>query len=280
MDQAARLRKLTLQRQGNPMRVIAVASGKGGVGKTSIVLNLGLMLARQGQKVLIFDADLGLANVDVLMGILPKHSISEVIDGKRPLEEIAIKGPHDLLLIPGASGIQQLADLDSVKRSRLINELNSIASKVNYLLIDLGAGISRNVISFAAAAGEVIVVATPEPTSITDAYALIKCLHRLNVKVNLLINRAIKDSEGRQVTERLQEACKRFLKLEVSILGVIPEDPKVAQSVRNQKPFCELYPNSKATRALSEVTAKLQGKDKPLDKKVGFWMRLSRLLGS
>lgn len=279
MDQAARLRKLVIKQQEERARVIAVASGKGGVGKTNIVVNLGLILARQGRRTLVFDADLGLANVDILMGLVPGHTITEVITGRRNLSEVVVSGPGGLLLIPGASGIQELADLDPATRNRLIGELEALAREVDVILVDSGAGISQAVFSFAAAAGEAIVVATPEPTSITDAYGLIKGLQRLRVRVNLLVNRAISYTEGRQTAQRLQGACRRFLQLELPLLGIIPEDSHVGEAVRRQQPFCELYPRCQAARALEEAAARINGQEPPAAGTRGFWQRLGRLLG-
>jgi flagellar biosynthesis protein FlhG len=279
MDQAGRLRKLVYRRLEERSRVIAIASGKGGVGKTNIALNLGLILARQGLRTLLFDADLGLANVDILMGLVPRYSLKEVIGGQCTLEEVIIRGPHDLLLVPGASGIQELADLDPPARDRLIHDLAFLATKVDIILVDSGAGISRTVFSFAAAAGEAIVVATPEPTSITDAYGLIKGLQRLKVSMHLIVNRATNKLEGQQAAGRLQGACRRFLQLELPLLGIIPEDSRVGQAVRCQQPFSELFPRCPAARALEEAAAKLQGQELPAGRSQGFWQRLGRLLG-
>ncbi len=279
MDQAARLRKLVSRHQEERARVIAVCSGKGGVGKTNIVVNLGLILARQGQRTLIFDADLGLANVDILMGLVPGYTIAEVITGQRELAEVVVRGPGGLLLIPGASGIQELADLHPAARDRLIGDLEALAREVDVILVDSGAGISQTVVTFAAAAGEAIVVATPEPTSITDAYGLIKGLQRLRVRVNLLVNRAINLAEGRQTAQRLQGACRRFLQLELPLLGIIPEDSHVGEAVRRQQPLCELYPRCQAARALEEAAARINGQEPPAKGNRSFWQRLGRLLG-
>lgn len=279
MDQAARLRKLVIRRQEERARVITIASGKGGVGKTNITVNLGLILARRGRRTLLFDADLGLANLDILMGLIPRHTITEVIAGQRDLAEVVVQGPRGLLLVPGATGIQELADLDAAARDRLIADLDALAREVDVLLVDSGAGISRTVLAFAAAAGETIVVATPEPTAITDAYGLIKCLHRLGVKPRLLVNRAVNSGEGRQAAGRLQETCRRFLQLELPLLGIIPEDRHVGEAVRSQQPFSELYPHCPATRALEAAAAGLTGEEGPPAGQGGFWQRLGRLLG-
>ncbi|WP_258359707.1 MinD/ParA family protein [Moorella sulfitireducens (nom. illeg.)] len=273
------MRKLVAGRAEGRSRVVAIASGKGGVGKTNIAVNLGLILARQGRRTLLFDADLGLANVDILMGLVPRYSLKEVAGGQCTIEEVVVHGPHDLLLVPGASGFQELAELAPGDRERLLQGLATLAGQVDIILVDSGAGISRAVFTFAAAAGEALVVATPEPTSITDAYGLIKGLQRLGVKMHLLINRAASNLEGQEAAGRLQGACRRFLHLELPLLGIIPEDPRVGQAVRRQQPFSELYPRCPATLALEEAAARFQGGELPAGRGQGFWQRLGRLLG-
>ncbi|MBC7324315.1 MAG: MinD/ParA family protein, partial [Moorella sp. (in: Bacteria)] len=163
-------------------------------------------------------------------------------------------------------------------RNRLLDALSSLAAEVDITLVDSGAGISRTVFGFAAAAGEALVIATPEPTSITDAYGLIKGLQRLRVKMSLLINRAVNKSEGQLAARRLQGACRRFLQLEIPLLGIIPEDPQVGRAVRSQQPFSLIYPSCPAARALEKAAARLQGQE-PAGKGQGFWHRLGRLLG-
>ena len=280
MDQAGRLRELVSRRLPEQARVITIASGKGGVGKTSIAVNLGLTLARQGRRTLIFDADLGLANVDILLGLVPRYSLQQVISGQRRLEEVILRGPCDLLLVPGASGARELADLDLQTRDRLLEELAALAAGLDIILVDCGAGISRTVFSFAAAAGEVLVVTTPEPPAITDAYGLIKGLHRFQVQMHLLVNQAANRVEGQQAAARLQGACRRFLQLELPLLGIIPEDAHVGQAVRAQQPLCIVYPRCPAVRALEEVAARLQGQQAPpAAQQQGFWQRLGRFLG-
>jgi len=279
MDQAARLRKLVTGCPQERARVITVASGKGGVGKTNIVVNLGLILARQGQRTLIFDADLGLANVDILMGLVPRYNMLDVITGQRGLHEVIVSGPHNLLLIPGISGIQELVELDSFTRNLLLKDLAALAQDVDVILIDSGAGISRTVFYFAAAAGETIVVTTPEPTAIADAYCLIKGLHRLKVTMHLLVNRSGNRAEGLYTAQRLSGVCNQFLQLELPLLGVIPDDCHVSEAVKRQQPYSALYPRCQAAIALEQAAARLQGRELPVAEKKGFWRRLECLIG-
>ncbi|NLW06517.1 MAG: MinD/ParA family protein [Clostridia bacterium] len=260
-------------------RVIAVASGKGGVGKTNIVVNLGLILSRQGKKILILDADLGLANVDILLGLLPRYNLLDVLNGQCNLQEVIVRGPHNLLLIPGVSGFEKLAELDHFSRNQLMKELATLAKEVDIILIDSGAGISRTVLSFAAAAGEAIVVSTPEPTAIADAYCLIKALQRLNVSMYLLVNRAASDADGMITARRLRGACHRFLQLDLPLLGIIPDDRHVSEAVRKQQPYSAIYPRCRAAKALQEAAARLQGQDLPFIGPKNFWQCLERLFG-
>lgn len=280
MDQAARLRELVARGPSGEGRVIAVASGKGGVGKTSIVVNLSLALARRRKRVLLLDADLGLANVDILLGLVPRWDLSQVVRGEKELKEIVIEGPEGIRLIPGGSGVQELADLTPSQREHLIRSLGQVTEGTDFFLIDTSAGISRNVLSFAAAAGEAIVVTTPEPTAITDAYGLIKGLSRLKVKLHLLVNRAATWAEGRETAERLRSTARRFLNLEVACLGVIPEDKAAGLAVREQKPLLLSYPSSAAARAIGEVADHLLGVPAFSGRgSGGFLQRLGWLLG-
>lgn len=281
MDQAARLRELVARGPSGECRVIAVASGKGGVGKTSIVVNLSLALARREKQVMVLDADLGLANVDILLGLVPRWDLSQVVRGEKELKEIVIEGPEGIRLIPGGSGVQELADLTAPQREHLIKSLGQVTEGTDFFLIDTSAGISRNVLSFAAAAGEAIVVTTPEPTAITDAYGLIKGLSRLKVKLHLLVNRAVTLAEGRETAERLRSTARRFLGLEVSFLGVIPEDRAAGLAVREQKPLLMRYSSSAAARAIEEVADNLLGVPSSSGRGGStFLQRLCLLLGS
>ncbi|MDN5346765.1 MAG: flagellar biosynthesis protein FlhG [Clostridia bacterium] len=279
MDQAARLRELVREKESGA-RVLAVVSGKGGVGKTNLTVNLGLVLAKWGYKVLIFDADLGLGNVDILLGLVPRWDLRQVINGEKSLAEIIIRGPAGLQLIPGASGLQELADLDSFRQEKLLQELESLATRQDFVLLDAGAGISRKILSFALAAGEVLVVTTPEPTALTDAYGLIKILARLGTKNYLIVNRVASETEGREAAQRLQQAVRRFLHLDLPLLGFIAEDRAVGQAVHRQQPFVLSASGVKAALDVEAIARKLLGRAAS-ESKAGsdFFQKLGRLFG-
>ncbi|SMB94086.1 flagellar biosynthesis protein FlhG [Thermanaeromonas toyohensis ToBE] len=280
MDQAARLRELVGKQGGAGGRVIAVTSGKGGVGKTSIAVNLSLALARRHKQVMLLDADLGLANIDILLGLVPRWDLSQVVRGEKQLKDIIVEGPEGILLIPGGSGVRELADLTIQQQEILLESLREITAGMDFLLVDTSAGISRQVLSFVAAAGEGIVVTTPEPTALTDAYGLIKGLSRLKVKLHLVVNRATTLRDGREAAERLQAVAERFLSLKLSFLGVIPEDKAVGLAVREQKPLLIYHPTSAAARAIDEVADRLLGLPVTGRGGGGFFQRLYLLLGS
>lgn len=264
-DQAFKLREMAQrhrqEKQGetrSSLRVVAVASGKGGVGKTNVVVNLAISLAKMGQRVVIFDADLGLANADIIMGIIPKFTLWDVLQGRKSLEEILIDGPYGIKLIPGGSGIQELANLEYYQREKMLQGLRHF-EEADFLLIDTGAGISRNVLAFMAAADEVIVVITPEPTSITDAYGLIKILSRLeqHSEVHIIINRTNGKREAEQTMAKIEAVVNKFLQIKVRQLGHICEDQVIGKAVKSQKPFVMLFPNSSASRELGHIARNL-----------------------
>lgn len=286
-DQAARLRELTgfYQRdyqESRPatMRIIAVTSGKGGVGKTNVVVNLAISLGQRGKRVIILDADLGMANVDVLMGLIPRCSLIDVVQGRKTVKDILLRGPANVGLIPGGSGIQELANLEYYQRERLLQGLLGFEDEADFLLIDTGAGISKNVIGFVSAAHEVIVVITPEPTSITDAYGLIKILSRIKVhdKVNLVVNRIRTLTEAELAAEKVTSAASRFLKFKVEHLGSIAEDRSVGRAVMSQEPLMVAFPNSAAAKNLCEIAGALITGGQATNRGMGgFINRLTRL---
>ncbi|MBS3977613.1 MAG: MinD/ParA family protein [Syntrophomonadaceae bacterium] len=286
-DQAARLRELTSFYQRDyqvsrpaTMRIIAVTSGKGGVGKTNVVVNLAISLGQRGKRVIILDADLGMANVDVLMGLIPRCSLIDVVQGQKTVKEIMLRGPANVGLIPGGSGIQELANLEYYQRERLLQGLLGFEDEADFLLIDTGAGISKNVIGFVSAAHEVIVVITPEPTSITDAYGLIKILSRIKVhdKVNLVVNRIRTLTEAELAAEKVTSAASRFLKFKVEHLGSIAEDRSVGRAVMSQEPLMVAFPNSAAAKNLSEIAGALITGGQATSRGMGgFINRLTRL---
>ncbi len=261
-------------------RAIAVASGKGGVGKTSITVNLAVCLARMGNRVTIFDADFGLANAEVLLGIAPPYSLFEVLYGNMTLDEIAVSGPYGIKVISGGSGFLEMANLDHSRRRQLLAMFSGFFNRDEIVLIDTSAGINKNVLGFVAAAAEVIIVVTPEPTSLTDAYALIKILanFKLHAEVNVIVNRAADKIEAMRTLEKISAACGRFLEIRINFLGWLPEDRQVLQAVKNQLPYCMANRRSPAARGMEGI-AKLLAGNACLTLKEGFWSKLMGLFG-
>lgn len=268
MDQATTLRDIVSARKEQvrrqpgikgPMRVIAVTSGKGGVGKTNVVLNLCLALSRLQRRVFLLDADLGLANVDVLLGLSPRFTLEHVMNGQRDIMDIVLEGPAGMRILPSGSGISELSEMTYDQQMRLFRELSRIEDDVDYLFIDTGAGISSNVLRFNASANEVIIVANPEPTSITDAYALMKLLSiKYHIReFGLIANSVAHEEEGRSVYDRLNRVCGQFLQVTLNYLGSIPLDKHLRQAVRQQQPLLDAFPQSPAARSLTRIAAGL-----------------------
>lgn len=261
-------------------RAIAVSSGKGGVGKTSLSVNLALCLAKMGCRVTIFDADLGMANVEVMFGLAPRYSLYDVLYGDKTLEEIVMQGPWGVNIISGGSGFLEMANLDQNRRQRLIGMLNQFNTRDDFVLIDTGAGISKDVLGFLAAAGEVIIVVTPEPTSLTDAYALIKVLanFKVHAEVHMVVNRANNRLEAQRTLDRIQMAAGRFLDIRINSLGWIPEDRLVCQAIKCQEPFFLTSPNSLASRSVTGIAKFLTSATRSMPSE-GFWGKLMTLFG-
>jgi len=240
-------------------RVIAVASGKGGAGKSNLTVNLGLALAAAGRRVIILDADLGLANVEVLLGVTPPASLFDCLYHGRDIREVLVPAPGGVRFISGGSGFLELANLDRRRRERLIASLALLEEEADFLLIDTGAGISKNVLAFLAAAGEVIVVITPEPTSLTDGYSLIKVLARFRShrRVLLAVNRAAGEKEAVDTFRRVERAVDRFLDIGVDYLGAVYEDRAVTRAVRAQVPFLLAEPRSQPAKSVTAMAGRL-----------------------
>ncbi|MBS4024782.1 MAG: MinD/ParA family protein [Clostridia bacterium] len=269
-DQALKLRLMSknirqkiedsIEGKRRKTKVIAVTSGKGGVGKTNFTINFGLALIQYGHSVMILDADLGMANVDLVLGINPDANLYHVLAGNRRLSDIIIEGPQGLQIIPGGSGIAELADLEKEQVWHFISQLEQLEGKVDILLIDTGAGISRNVLSFLLAADEVILLTSPEPPAIADAYGVIKAMVKQQLvktkKIYLVVNKVENESEGQIAARKLEMAANKFLNYQLLTLGYLPVDGRVVQSVKDQKPFILSYPNAKVSYALNTLTAR------------------------
>ena len=286
LDQAERLRRLAAQRKSPILktprrtRVITITSGKGGVGKTNFVVNLAIALSKFGKRVYILDADLGLANADVVLGMVPRYNLLDVVQKKKTLAEIAVAGPAGITLLPGGSGLAELADLAEAEREALIEELIQLEGLADILLIDTGAGLSRTVLSFVAAADEMFVVTTPEPTAMRDAYGVIKVAAQQHSqkKISVIVNMVKDAREGREIAERLLTVSRRFLQIDLKFLGSIRADEQVMAAVKQQQPFMLLFPRSRAAENIQEIAGALL--ELPKEKPRGlakFFSRLTRL---
>lgn len=255
-DQANGLRKSA---QRCAPTILSVTGGKGGVGKTSVSLNLGVALAQQGHKVMIFDADLGLANVDVMLGIQTTRNLSHVLAEQCELADIVVEGPFGVQIIPAASGTQGMVTLSSAQYSRLIYGFQALNQDIDFLIVDTAAGISDMVLSFARTSQEVLVVLCDEPTSITDAYALIKLLNREHgvQRFQILPNMVLSYREGRSLFQKLTRVTKRFLNAELSLLACVPRDDHLRQAIRQQQVVVAGYPSAPSSLAFSALAKKV-----------------------
>lgn len=282
MDQAAALREIGVRERGGAagrVQVIAVTSGKGGVGKTNVVANLALALSLAGKRVLVLDADLGLGNLDVLLGLVPRYTLEQVLSGDKHLSDIILQGPGGTMILPASSGIQDMTALTREQQVILQDELDRISADVDVLLIDTGAGISSNVLFFAVAAQEILVVASPEPTSITDAYALMKVLSsRFSERhFRLLVNMAKSQRDAREVYRKIGLVADRFLNISIDYVGYIPADDHVPKSVCRQRAVVEAFPHAPASQEfyrLAETVGNWSPTAAPKGTVQFFWQRL------
>lgn len=271
-------------------RTIVVTSGKGGVGKSSFSLNFAVSLSDLGYRVAILDADLGLANLDLMMGINTRYNIYHLLKGEKTLSEIMIDGPSGIKLIPGGSGITAIADLNQTSLNALIESLSVLDNVVDFLIIDTGAGINKQVLAFALSADEIIVVTTPEPTALTDSYGVIKVvtLGNPSMPIKILVNQADSAEHGRQIYQRIGAVCKKYVDKDLNLLGIVPSDINVSKAIRNQVPLVLFQPNSRSAVAIKQVARdylldhRIQAKktNQSEDSKgfKGFLERMTRLL--
>lgn len=289
MDQAEKLREM-VRHQNTPRhisRVITVTSGKGGVGKSSIAVNLAIALSRLGKRVVILDADFGLANIEVMLGIRPTYNLADLMFRGKNLSDIITQGPENIGFISGGSGIQELTNLSKEQIIYLIQKLVELDRTVDIVIVDTGAGIADSVLEFVAASSEILLVATPEPTSITDAYALLKTLNRKSefsindTVIKMIANRVTPDEDGEEIYEKLNIVVARFLKLKLEYMGHIPVDNAVSKAVMRQQPaICE-YPNSNFSKLITGFAKKLcDTEPETLQGKKGIAQLFSNLLKS
>lgn len=265
MDQAEQLRNIIKKQSLDKKvaRVITVTSGKGGVGKSSVSVNLGIQLSKLGKKVVIIDADFGLANVEVMLGIRPKYNLADLIFYGKTIEDIVTPGPHDIGFISGGSGIQELTNITKEQINYLTTKLGALDEIADIVIIDTGAGITDSVIEFVMASNEVLLVTTPEPTSLTDSYALLKTLHKKvefstqNTVIKMIANRVSSYEEGTQLYSKLNLVVDRFLDFKIEYLGAVPHDNTVSKAIMQQKPYSMVYPNSPSSKAIVELAGML-----------------------
>lgn len=292
-DQADMLRKIVSMKTKNQKtdlnpsddkstrraRVITITSGKGGVGKTNITISLALSLSKMGLKVVILDADFGLANIDVLFGIIPKYTLLDLIHDEKTIFEVLTDGPDNIKFLSGGSGVEELIRLDRKKLRKFVNSIGLLDKLFDVILIDTGAGLSQNVMSFIMAADEVLLVTTPEPTAITDAYALVKMVSRRDRKkpINIIVNKAETSKEAVEIANKLCMVSEKFLSLKLLKTGYILYDENVTKSVKVQKPFVLYNPKCQASKSITEIAEKLFV-DKSIEDSLGAKGFISKLL--
>lgn len=266
MDQAQRLRNI-IKKQNQKQhlaRVITVTSGKGGVGKSNVSVNLAIQLSRLGKKVVVMDADFGLANIEVMLGLRPQYNLADAMFHGKNVKDIIAKGPEDIGFISGGSGIREMTNLNRDQIQSLVRSMYELDQVADIVIIDTGAGISDSVIDLVLCSSEVLLVATPEPTSITDAYALLKTLRRKTdfdasrMKIKMVGNRTQSDEDGRELFRKLSTVSSKFLQMDLEYLGSVPEDSKLQSAVMKQEPVSLIYPNANASRALVELAVLLE----------------------
>lgn len=290
-DQAEKLREIMRQKNkhgekqekdksAKHTRIITVTSGKGGVGKTNISVNMALAYARLGKKVIVMDADLGLANVNVMLNMIPKFNLYHVIRKQKTMKEILQNTEYGIQIVAGASGFSKIANLTEEERQNFIDELDSL-SNADIIIIDTSAGVSSNVLDFIAAADDAVIITTPEPTAITDAYGIIKIIateiDNLNMGLKLVVNRVKTVAEAKKVADRMTHIAGQFLNLKVDYLGFIYDDPAVSHAVLRQRPFMVVDPKCKASQCIQHIVGRMEKSE--VRESSGFGNMIKRLLG-
>lgn len=261
MDQAQNLRNIIKAGSTKEVlsRVITITSGKGGVGKSNLAINLAISLSRLGKKVVVLDADFGLANIEVMLGIRPQYNLADLMFRGKSLAEIITEGPENVGFISGGSGIREMTNLTKEQLINLSARLAELDRQTDVVIIDTGAGISENVMEFVMLSAEVLLIATPEPTSITDAYALLKTLNhqpeftREHCHIKLIANKVVNEKNGRELFEKLSIVADKFLNISLEYMGAVPSDANMSKAVMKQQPLSIVYPNSQAARAIDDI---------------------------
>lgn len=283
-DQAQRLRSMVAKQSRSSVedtRIITITSGKGGVGKSNFVLNYAIGLSESGSKVVVIDADVGFANIDVLMNVKPTKTLADLMRGEATIWEVLERGPQNVEYIAGGSGLQELLNIDADRYDYVIEQLGALQGYADYVLIDTGAGLNEQSLRLLLASDQIYVILTPEPTSITDAYALIKMVtNRDNsVSMQLVVNRAQTPIEGKEAADKISLVAERFLDLKLSTLCILPDDPSVAKSVKQQMPFLLAHPNSEISRSLkSMIQAQKNGEVQQVHQTRGMKQFLHRMV--
>ena len=268
IDRVDNMRRIV---EPEPLKIIAVSSGKGGVGKTSVSVNLALSMAKQKKEVLLLDADLGLGNIDVLLGLNTEYDLSHVISGERKLEEIIVEGPSNIKIISASSGINKMANLAPAEQAGLINAFSELGNAVDVLIVDTGTGISATVVNFCKASQDVIVVVHDEPASLSDAYAFIKVMNRHHniSKFHVLANMTHDVHEGRNLFKKLSKATDRSLDVILTFVGAVPYDEKLRKSIQHQRAVVEAFPRSPSALAFKRITRQIDNWEQKGTKSTG-----------